>query len=322
MELLNKIFSISESSFSALATEIFQFQYANNNIYAQWVDLTGNKNAASIEKIPFLPISFFKSKAITTTNFQPEAVFESSGTTGTINSRHLVKSVAIYEESFLKAFEQFYGSPKNWCIIGLLPAYLERPNSSLVTMVDALIKLSNHPQSGFYLYNYAQLAATLKALEAAEQPVLLIGVTFALLDFAEQFPQPLKHSVIMETGGMKGRRKEITREALHQALMAAFNLPAIHAEYGMTELLSQAYSKGRGRFYCPPWMRVLVRDEDDPLQIKATGEGILNIIDLANLYSCSFIATEDVGKVYDDGSFEVLGRLDNSDIRGCSLLVT
>jgi len=322
MELLNKIFSISESSFSALATEIFQFQYANNNIYAQWVDLTGNKNAASIEKIPFLPISFFKSKAITTTNFQPEAVFESSGTTGTINSRHLVKSVAIYEESFLKAFEQFYGSPKNWCIIGLLPAYLERPNSSLVTMVDALIKLSNHPQSGFYLYNYAQLAATLKALEAAEQPVLLIGVTFALLDFAEQYPQPLKHTVIMETGGMKGRRKEITREALHQALMAAFNLPAIHAEYGMTELLSQAYSKGRGRFYCPPWMRVLVRDEDDPLQIKATGEGILNIIDLANLYSCSFIATEDVGKVYDDGSFEVLGRLDNSDIRGCSLLVT
>ncbi|PZX61863.1 LuxE/PaaK family acyltransferase [Hydrotalea sandarakina] len=322
MELLNKIFSISESSFSALANEIFQFQYANNIVYAQWVDLTGNKNAASIEKIPFLPISFFKSKTITTTSFQPEAVFESSGTTGTINSRHWVKSIAIYEESFLKAFEQFYGSPKNWCIIGLLPAYLERPNSSLVTMVDALIKLSNHPQSGFYLYNYAQLAATLKALEAAEQPVLLIGVTFALLDFAEQYPQPLKHTVIMETGGMKGRRKEITREALHQTLMAAFNLPAIHAEYGMTELLSQAYSKGRGRFYCPPWMRVLVRDEDDPLQIKASGEGILNIIDLANLYSCSFIATEDVGKVYDDGSFEVLGRLDNSDIRGCSLLVT
>lgn len=322
MELLNKIFSISESSFSALANEIFQFQYANNNVYAQWVDLTGNKNAASIEKIPFLPISFFKSKAITSTNFQPEAVFESSGTTGTVNSRHLVKSVAIYETSFLKAFEQYYGWPKNWCIIGLLPAYLERPNSSLVTMVDALIKLSNHPQSGFYLYNYAQLAATLKALEAAEQPVLLIGVTFALLDFAEQYPQPLKHTVIMETGGMKGRRKEITREALHQTLMAAFNLPAIHAEYGMTELLSQAYSKGKGRFYCPPWMRVLVRDEDDPLQIKTTGEGILNIIDLANLYSCSFIATEDVGKVYDDGSFEVLGRLDNSDIRGCSLLVT
>ncbi|MGC8749654.1 acyl transferase [Hydrotalea sp.] len=322
MELLNKIFSVSASSFPALANEIFQFQYDNNNVYAQWVDLTGNKNAASTEKIPFLPISFFKTKAITSTNFYPEAVFESSGTTGTINSRHLVKSVVIYEKSFLKAFEQFYGSPKNWCIIGLLPAYLERPNSSLVTMVDSLIKLSNHSQSGFYLYNYAQLASTLKALEAVKQPVLLIGVTFALLDFAEQYPQPLKHTVIIETGGMKGRRKEITREALHQTLMSAFNLPAIHAEYGMTELLSQAYSKGNGRFYCPPWMKVMVRDEDDPLQIKATGEGILNIIDLANLYSCSFIATEDVGKVYDDGSFEVLGRLDNSDIRGCSLLVT
>ncbi len=271
--------------------------------------------------IPALPISFFKTHTVTSTDFTPERIFESSGTTGSINSRHLVKEGAVYRRSFQQAFRLFYGDEKDWCILGLLPSYLERQNSSLVMMVDELIRSSGHPDGGFYLTDWEKLSVTLQKLEKQQQKTLLIGVTFGLLDFAEAYPQQLQHTVVMETGGMKGRRKELTRAEVHDLLMKGLGVTAVHSEYGMTELLSQAYSNGRGRFYCPPWMKVLVRDEEDPLAVRESGTGLLQVIDLANLYSCSFIATEDVGMVYPDGSFEVWGRLDNSDIRGCSLLV-
>lgn len=271
--------------------------------------------------IPPLPVSFFKTHTVATTDFIPETVFESSGTSQTINSRHLVKDLSLYRQSFTRTFELFYGKVEDWCILGLLPSYLERQHSSLVMMVDELIGLSGHPDSGFYLYEHEKLSQTLQKLEKAGQKTLLIGVTFGLLDFAEAFPQKLIHTIVMETGGMKGRRKELTRAEVHQLLMDGLGVTAVHSEYGMTELLSQAYSKGQGRFVCPPWMKVLVRDEEDPLLVKESGKGILQVIDLANVYSCSFIATEDVGRVYEDGSFEVWGRLDNSDVRGCSLLV-
>ena len=314
------------SDFERVALQTFGFQYRENRVYKSFVDALkiDPQTISHITSIPFLPVQFFKSHTITTTDFTPEAFFESSGTTQTINSRHYIRDLSIYTESFSKTFEQFYGNPAGWCIIGLLPAYLERNHSSLVAMVDELIRQTNHADSGFYLYEQERLAATLQRLEQQQKKTLLIGVTFALLDFAEKFPMPLRHTTVMETGGMKGRRHEMTREEVHGILKNAFGLDNIHSEYGMTELLSQAYSKGNGRFYCPPWMKVLVRDTEDPLHISkeegAPLAGALNIIDLANIYSCSFIAVEDAGKLYPDGSFEVLGRIDNSDIRGCSLL--
>lgn len=254
------------------------------------------------------------------TSFEPEAVFESSGTTQTLQSRHYVKSLALYEDAFFNGFELQFGNPQNYCILGLLPSYLERSNSSLVYMVKRLMDKSAHPANGFYLHNFETLANTLKELEQKQQPTLLFGVTFALLDFAEQFQIPLRSTIILETGGMKGRREELTREEVHLQLKKSFGLQAIHSEYGMTELLSQAYSTGEGIFRCPPWMKVLVRDEDDPLHVSKKGKGAINIIDLANIYSSCFIATDDVGEVFEDGSFRILGRMDNSDIRGCSLL--
>ncbi|MFY7901023.1 MAG: acyl transferase [Chitinophagaceae bacterium] len=323
--ILNNIFSVTHQNFPALVETCFHFQYQYNPIYNQWCHLLQSSDVAhknNIETIPYLPISFFKTKKITTTEFNATAIFESSGTTQTINSKHFVKDIGIYESSFLKAFTQQYGNINQWCIVGLLPSYLERNNSSLVVMVQKLIELSNHPKSGFYLNNFQALATTLTELEAAKQPTLLIGVTFALLDFAEQFPMQLQYTNIMETGGMKGRRRELIRDEVHELLQLKFGVQSIHSEYGMTELLSQAYSKGNGRFTCPPWMKILVRNEEDPLQVSTTGRGILNVIDLANIYSCCFIATEDAGIVYEDGSFEVLGRVDNSDIRGCSLMVS
>jgi hypothetical protein len=268
-------------------------------------------------------------------------VFESSGTTHSVNSHHLIKDIGLYRQSFLKGFELYYGSPRNWCIIALLPSYLERKNSSLVFMVDELIRQTRHSQSGFYLYEHPKLYNTLKQLENQKQKTLFIGVSFALLDFAEQYSLPLKHTVIMETGGMKGRKEEIVRDELHQLLKGKFEVDAIHSEYGMTELLSQAYSKKSGIFQTPPWMKVLIRDEEDPLNVgdASSGSGskkdyrltthgsrltsvtgAINIIDLANVYSCSFVATDDAGKLYADGSFEVLGRIDDSDVRGCSLM--
>jgi len=305
------------------ALELCAFQYAHNPLYRQYADALGVDpgRLTGIAGIPFLPISFFKTQAVKTTDYVPEAVFASSGTTGMVTSRHEIKDLALYRADFRAGFRRFYGNITDWCVIGLLPSYLERSNSSLVVMVDDLIRESGHPDSGFYLYDHATLYAVLQRLEARGQRTLLIGVTFALLDFAEQYSLSLRHTVVMETGGMKGRRRELTRPELHAFLCARLGVDTIHAEYGMTELLSQAYSSGNGLFTCPPWMRVLVRMEDDPLEVRDQGEGILNIVDLANRWSCGFLATEDVGRVYPDGRFEVSGRVDNSDMRGCSLLV-
>ncbi|HEY4287683.1 MAG TPA: acyl transferase [Puia sp.] len=319
----NELFSLPETGFLDRALELFRFQYAENALYRQYTQTLGvdPDSVETLEAIPFLPVSFFKTHTVRTTGFQPGTVFESSGTTGMVSSRHEVKDLDLYRRSFTAAFQRFYGPVNEWCIIGLLPAYLERRHSSLVLMVDELIRASGYPQSGFYLYEHETLHDVLQSLEQRGQKTLLIGVTFALLDFAEQYAMKLQHTVIMETGGMKGRRKEITRAELHEYLTGRLGVKTIHAEYGMTELLSQAYSSGNGLFSCPPWMKVLVRKEDDPLDVTKEGEGIINVIDLANTWSCAFIATEDVGRIYPNGSFEVSGRVDNSDIRGCSLLV-
>ena len=325
-DIAARIFDFNISGFESLAIEMFQFQHKNNSIYRQFADALSvdAEQVKTLEQIPFLPVNFFKTHRIQSTPFEPRMIFESSGTTQTINSKHYVKDVSLYTQSFLKGFEQFYGDPETYCIIGLLPSYLERRHSSLVMMVDELIRQSKHDKSGFYLNEYDQLAGTLQELEKDEQKTLLIGVTFALLDFAEEHPIPLKHTMVMETGGMKGRKTEMTRQEVHVLLKEAFDLPYIHSEYGMTELLSQAYSKRDGIFHCPKWMKILLRNEDDPFEIISplnnSKSGVVNIIDLANIYSCSFIATEDAGRLYPDGSFEILGRIDNSDIRGCSLI--
>lgn len=331
----DKVLTITGPEFEKLALELFLFQYQNNEIYQQYVKAlqVDPDSIQSLSQIPFLPIRFFKSHTIKTTAFDSSVVFESSGTTGSINSRHFVKDIELYKESFTKGFELFYGPVKDWCIIGLLPSYLERQNSSLVYMVNELIQKSGHANSGFYLNEFEQLFNLLTELEKRKQKILLMGVTFGLLDFAESYssqinPGLFNHTIIMETGGMKGRRREMIRQEVHDNLKNAFHVPLIHSEYGMTELLSQAYSGGNGIFGCPPWMKVLVRDEEDPLTIRMSYfqnmkyvSGAINIIDLANVYSCSFIATDDAGKVFPDGSFEVLGRMDNSDLRGCSLMV-
>jgi hypothetical protein len=324
---IQNIFSNEAFDFSQTALELFRFQYAHNEVYKNYVDAIGVKPALvrRLEEIPFLPIRFFKTHKIITTAFEPELIFESSGTTQTINSKHYVKNASIYQESFLHGFKRFYGDPESICIIGLLPSYLEREHSSLVYMVDQLIKKSGHRFGGFYLDEFDQLAMMLDTLKNEQQKVLLIGVTFALLDFAQTHPMPLQHVTVMETGGMKGRKEEMLRQQVHEILMHQFQIDAIHSEYGMTELLSQAYSKGNGIFHTPPWMKILIRDEEDPLAIKQIHQqkqikGIINVIDLANIYSCSFIATDDLGVLHHDNSFEVSGRIDNSDLRGCSLL--
>ena len=310
--------------------ELFQFQYLHNNLYRQYVDSVRIKpeRVDSITKIPFLPIQFFKTAIVKTTDFEAEIIFESSGTTQTTNSKHYVKNLELYRSSFTKCFELFYGVEKEWCILALLPSYLEKNNSSLITMTEELIKRSEHPLSGFYLKDHEKLYQTLLHNEIIKQPTLLIGVTYALLDFIEDYSMKLSHTVIMETGGMKGRREEITREEVHAAIIKKSGIDKVHSEYGMTEILSQAYSRGNGIFKCPPWMKVLIRSEDDPFAIKTnpllakqTENGIINIIDLANIYSCAFIATDDMGRLHHNDSFEVLGRCDNSDIRGCSMLI-
>ncbi|HVU96585.1 MAG TPA: hypothetical protein VHE34_15255 [Puia sp.] len=320
LELFN---NLNASDFIPRALDLFRFQYEHNPLYRRYTDTLGVNPAgvARLEEIPFLPVSFFKTDAVKTTDFVPETVFTSSGTTGMVSSRHEIKDLDLYRQSFRTAFTHFYGTVTDWCVIGLLPSYLERSSSSLVVMVDDLIKGSGHAQSGFYLYEHETLYRVLQQLEAKGQKTLLIGVTFGLLDFAENYSLSLRNTVIMETGGMKGRRRELTRPELHAFLASRLGVDAIHAEYGMTELLSQAYSAGQGLFTCPPWMRMLVRAEDDPLEVRPEGEGIFNIIDLANQWSCAFLATDDVGRIRPDGRFEVAGRVDNSDIRGCSLLV-
>ena len=311
-----------------MALKIFLLQYENNEVYKKYIDSLRilPETIDSIEKIPFLPISFFKTHVISTTTFHPEIIFESSGTTGQNTSRHFVKSLDLYKKSFTKGFNLFYGNPANWCILGLLPGYLERQNSSLIMMVNELMQKSNNPFSAFYLHDHEKLYQSLVHNEIIKQPTLLIGVTYALLEFAEKYSMRLQNTVVMETGGMKGKREEITREEVHQRLKNKFGVKTIHSEYGMTELLSQAYSKGNGLFQTPPWMKVLLREYNDPFAINASTStekpvnGLINIIDLANLYSCSFIGTDDIGKIYKDNTFEVLGRRDSSDLRGCSLL--
>ncbi len=319
-KIMENIFSAA-TSFNDRALKIFHLQSRDNGIYHNWcrqmciiVD-----EVYRSDQIPFLPISFFKTHEITTGHFMPEVIFQSSGTTQQNRSRHFIKDTAIYRKSFLTCFQQFYGDIKNYCVLALLPSY--SPGSSLVMMADELIRLSGHHCSGFYAGGEDKLYSILQQMEAAGQKTILLGVSFALLDFAEKFPITLKHTIVMETGGMKGRKKEITRQELHGVLKAKFGLEQIHSEYGMTELLSQAYAKKDGRFYCPPWMKVFVRSEYDPLDFAETGKGLLHIIDLANIHSCAFIATDDAGEVFDDGSFEVHGRQDASDIRGCSLLM-
>jgi phenylacetate-coenzyme A ligase PaaK-like adenylate-forming protein len=329
-DLQKKVFAASPADFLALALEVFHFQYEHNPLYQQYCNAINTDIAAvdRLEKIPFLPISFFKTHAVKTTSFEPETVFESSGTTASVSSRHFVKELEVYRKSFMGCYEKFYGPPAAKCILGLLPSYLERNNSSLVMMVDELIKAGNNPLSGFYLYDLEKMHRTILHNELLKTPTLLIGVTYALLDFAEQYSMQLRHTIVMETGGMKGRREEMTRQQVHQQLQKQFTIDLVHSEYGMTELLSQAYSKGDGIFHCPAWMKVLLRDEDDPFHVISAaasgnrpGTGAINIIDLANIYSCAFIATDDMGCLHNNGSFEVLGRMDASDVRGCSLLV-
>ena len=327
--MIHKVFSVEETSFNHLALDVYRFQYEHNPLYRQFADAIKRSpgQVLTYQQIPFLPIHFFKTHAVKTTAFEPELIFESSGTTGTLNSKHYLRHAQVYERSFLGTFRQFYGNPEEWCIIGLLPSYLERTNSSLVNMVNELIRLSGKEESGFYLYEYDRLRAVLKRLESSGTKTLLIGVTFALVDFAENNKLDLHHTVVMETGGMKGRKEEITRAAVHEMLKEKLGVVTVHSEYGMTELLSQAYARASGLFQTPSWMKVLIREEDDPLlirseeDIKEPAAGVINVIDLANIYSCAFIATDDAGKLYQDGSFEVTGRLDASDIRGCSLMV-
>ncbi|UOB19492.1 acyl transferase [Abyssalbus ytuae] len=319
------IFSIQDPiDFEEVALQVFELQYNNNPVYQLFCTYLKKspENVATLNDIPFLPIEFFKSKKILSSSKKVEKVFTSSGTTGMATSKHYVAEMLVYEESYLKCFESFYGPAEEYIILALLPSYLEREGSSLIYMVNDLIKKSGYPESGFYLHNHSELAEKLVALDRGDRKVLLIGVSFALLDLVEKYKFGLNNTIIMETGGMKGRRKELIREELHAVLCEGFGINKIHSEYGMTELLSQAYSYGDGFFKCPPWMKVLIRDTEDPLTLQAIGKtGGLNIIDLANIHSCSFIATQDLGKVCNDNTFTVLGRFDNSDIRGCNLMV-
>lgn len=322
---LEYFFTIKDDvAFERAALDIFYHQAKNCKVYNQFIHHLGIKpdEITSYRDIPFLPIGFFKSHEVISTVKKPEIVFSSSGTTGQVQSKHLVNNVSIYEQSFNLAFEQFYGLIKDTCLLALLPSYLERDGSSLIYMVDSLLKQSEHPKSGYFLHDLEQLHQTLKELKATGQKTILIGVTYALLDFIEQFEIDFPQLIVMETGGMKGKRKELVREELHQLLGKGFGVDKIHSEYGMTELLSQAYSSGDGIFNCPAWMKILLRDTYDPLMLVTNKQtGGINVIDLANINSCSFIATQDLGKLHNDGSFEVLGRFDNADIRGCNLLV-
>jgi phenylacetate-coenzyme A ligase PaaK-like adenylate-forming protein len=319
------LFTISsQKQFEKMALKVFRFQYENNLAYQEFCNfLKVDKQAVKmVTQIPFLPIKFFKSHDVVSTTNPIQETFTSSGTTGMITSKHLVTDISLYEQSYRLAFSEFYGNIEDYVVLALLPSYLQRTGSSLIYMVKDLIELSNNEHSGFYLHNYDELIAKLIELDNAGQNVILIGVTYALLDLIEKQNFQLKNTIIMETGGMKGRRKEIIREELHDILCKGFGVKSIHSEYGMTELLSQAYSLGNGIFECPAWMQILVRNTEDALTYENYGKtGGVNVIDLANINSCSFIATQDLGKKYPNNSFEILGRFDNSDIRGCNLMV-
>lgn len=320
------IFNISNNvDFEKLAMRIFHYQYANCEIYRQYVNRVAKDVTAiqTIRQIPFLPIDFFKHHRIVSGSFSDEIVFTSSGTTGMQCSTHHVVKVSLYQESFVKAFNSFVGNPEEFAILSLLPSYAERKGSSLLYMMEYLTQLSKHPKSGFYLYNKEDLVSNLQLLVASKQKTILWGVSYALLDLIETNTFSMPEILVFETGGMKGRRKEMLREDLHTRLKQGFGVSKIYSEYGMTELLSQAYSIGNQCFNTPPWMKVFIRDAYNPLHVfTSTGvSGGINVIDLANLYSCSFIATQDIGILHNDNSFEVLGRFDNSDIRGCNLLI-
>jgi len=324
-QLKNKIFSIqSDANFNEVALKIFRYQYKNNPVYHEFVSAIKihPRHVSHYLNIPFLPIEFFKTKKVISGDENILNYFSSSGTTGMMTSKHFYQNTDLYQQSFTKAFQQFYGDVTNITILALLPSYLERKGSSLIFMVDSLIKESKNKKSGFYLDDLNSLANEMNILDEAGEKVHLIGVSFALLDLVEQYQFNLKNTIVMETGGMKGRRKELVREELHAQLRKGFGINSIHSEYGMTELFSQAYSLGDGIFNTPSWMKVLIRDVNDPLTLMGNNKtGGINVIDLANLDSCSFIATQDLGKTKEDGSFEVLGRFDASDIRGCNLLI-
>jgi len=324
---IQNIFRINDrETFRAAALEVFNYQTKHTPVYREYLSTlrADPSRVKEPEEIPFLPVEFFKSHRVLEEGKEPEVAFESSGTTGTAPSRHFVADAGLYGESFMRGFRHLYGDPEQYCILALLPSYLERKSSSLVYMMDHLIRHSAHPDSGFYLDQFAALSEILHARNRDKHPTLLVGVSFALLDLAERHPLRLGRNVtVMETGGMKGRRREMVRSELHRRLKEAFGLSSIHSEYGMTEMLSQAYSKGEGLFYAPPWMKILIRDPNDPFSLLPPGQsGGINVMDLANVHSCSFIATGDLGKIHEDGSFEVLGRYDSSDIRGCNLLVS
>lgn len=324
LKMQTDIFSIkTPRHFEDAAWEVFKHQFENNKVYRSFCDLLckNPSDISSLKEIPFLPITFFKTHTVINSDSKAEQIFTSSGTTGMQTSRHFVTDLKIYEKSYLQAFQHFYGSPEEYIIIALLPSYLERQGSSLIYMVQDLISKSKNEESGFYLNEYDTVAQKLNALDKKEKKILLIGVSFALLDLIEKHTFSLQNTIVMETGGMKGRRKEITREELHKKLEAGFGVSQIHSEYGMTELLSQAYSRSDGLFSPPPWMKVLIRDPQDALTLIENKTGGINIIDLANYHSCSFIATQDLGKTFSDNTFTITGRFDNSDIRGCNLLV-
>ncbi len=317
------VLNANAENFESIALEVFRYQRDNNMLYREYCDALhiNPDKVTSLRQIPFLPVSFFKSHKVTTgSNKSVGLIFESSGTTGETPSRHYVADAAIYESSLLSGFKQFYGDPSGYTILALLPSYLERQNASLVYMAKTLMAASGHADNGFYINEWEKLHSVLSRLEKSNQKVLLLGVTFALLDFAEAFPMQLSNTIVMETGGMKGRREELTRAEVQAILKKQFQLKEVHSEYGMTELLSQAYAKADGVFSCTNTMWVLVRDINDPLEVMGRGTGCINIVDLANVHSCSFIATDDIGNLAADGSFEVLGRMDHSALRGCSLM--
>ncbi|MDA7706138.1 MAG: acyl transferase [Flavobacteriaceae bacterium] len=325
MHIKNSIFNIqSETDFKAVALEVFKFQFEHNSVYRSFCDLLYKhpSDIHTIEQIPFLPIEFFKTRTIVSTEKSAQVTFTSSGTTGSIVSKHHVCDLEIYKQSFRNGFQSFYGNIEDYTVLALLPSYLERGGSSLVYMANDMIAQSKQAESGFYLHDLEALKNTLLKLEAKGKKTLLIGVSYALLDLIEAHSFELKHTIVMETGGMKGQRKELVKSELHALLKKGFGVDTIHSEYGMTELLSQAYSNGKGLFETPPWMKILTRDPEDALTIQPIGKsGGVNIIDLANINSCAFIATQDLGKIKPDGRFEVLGRFDQSDIRGCNLMV-
>jgi hypothetical protein len=317
------IFQLAEKDTDAALMRLFQWQAVHNPVYAQWLQLLGvsSDTISSPLCIPCLPVQFFKTHRILSGSVAPVQSFETSGTTGMVRGYHHLADLNLYQQSIFRGFHHFFGSPADWCFVALLPGYLERPNASLVYMVKELMAAGNHPQNGFFLNDFEALYHRLNRLRDLNQKTMLIGVTFALLDYAEAHPGPLPPGLVVETGGMKGRRKEMVREAVHQQLISAFETQKIGSEYGMTELLSQAWSVGDGLYKCPPWMRVLVADPDDPMApLRREGRGAICVMDLCNLHSCSFLATQDIGLLHADGTFEVLGRFDHAEMRGCNLL--